>query len=235
MKILPAVLVLMAAPLMAGAAENAGDQAAGNPVVEMKTSMGTILLELARDKAPITVSNFVRYVEQKHYDNTVFHRVIRGFMNQGGGFELKDSDLVEKQTAFPPIRNEARASGLRNEPGTIAMARTGDPHSATAQFFINVRNPGTPSGSNDFLDFDKARDGFGYVVFGRVTSGMDVVEKINAVPTGRRTLKARDRSGAVREMPAADVPTTPVIIESIRLRPPAAPSPVSPGSEPADR
>jgi peptidyl-prolyl cis-trans isomerase A (cyclophilin A) len=190
--------------------------AAPNPVVEMKTSLGTITIEVAQDKAPITAANFLKYVEKKYYDGTVFHRVIPGFMNQGGGFARDGADLVEKETQ-PGIRNEAKASGLRNEPGTLAMARTSDPNSASAQFFINVRNPNSPSGYNDFLDFDKARDGVGYAVFGRVIKGMDVVEKINQVATGRAVLKGRMPSGALAPQPSSDVPTKDVTVESVRL------------------
>lgn len=190
---------------------------AANPVVEMKTSLGTITIELAQDKAPITVANFLKYVEKKHFDGTVFHRVIRGFMNQGGGFAREGADLVEKET-LGPIKNEARASGLRNEAGTIAMARTPNPDSASAQFFINVKNPNTPSGYNDFLDFDKSRDGVGYTVFGKVIEGMDVVEKINQVPTSRMVLKNRTSTGAFVAQPAGDVPTSDVVVESVRLK-----------------
>jgi cyclophilin family peptidyl-prolyl cis-trans isomerase len=189
---------------------------AANPVVEMKTSLGDITIELAQDKAPVTVSNFLAYVKKGHFDGTVFHRVIKGFMNQGGGFAKQNGDLVQKES-MAPIRNEAKTSGLRNEPGTIAMARTGDPHSATAQFFINVKNPNTPSGYNEFLDFDKAADRVGYTVFGKVTKGMDVVDKINNVATGRRALKARSPSGELISQPSADVPTTDVVIESVRV------------------
>jgi cyclophilin family peptidyl-prolyl cis-trans isomerase len=207
---------ILAITLALGLSASAFVARAANPVVEMKTSLGTIKIELAQDKAPVTVSNFLQYVEKKHYDGTVFHRVIKGFMNQAGGFERKDSELVEKQ-AGAPIKNEARASGLRNEPGTIAMARTPNPHSATAQFFINVKNPQFPSGANEFLDFDKAQDGYGYAVFGKVVEGMDVVDKINQVQTGRRTLKSRTPSGGYVAQPAGDVPTTDIVIESVRV------------------
>jgi cyclophilin family peptidyl-prolyl cis-trans isomerase len=189
---------------------------AANPVVEMKTSLGDIQIELAQDKAPITVSNFLAYVEKKHFDGTVFHRVIKGFMNQGGGFARQGNELVQKES-MPPIKNEAKASGLRNEPGTIAMARTANPDSASSQFFINVKNPNTPDGSNSFLDFDKAADRVGYTVFGRVIKGMDVVDKINGVATGRQTLKARTPAGELVSMPAQDVPTTDVVIQSVRV------------------
>jgi peptidyl-prolyl cis-trans isomerase A (cyclophilin A) len=141
--------------------------------VEMKTSMGVIKLELNEEKAPKTVANFLSYVKSGHYKNTVFHRVIPDFMIQGGGMT---ADMNEKPTRAP-IKNEA-SNGLKNEVGTIAMARTGDPDSATAQFFINVNNN---TGLNR-----PSPDGHGYAVFGKVLSGMDVVNKIVAVPTGDR-------------------------------------------------
>ena len=142
--------------------------------VELQTSKGNIRLELDDAKAPETVRNFIDYVEKGHYDNTVFHRVIKDFMVQGGGFE---PGLKQKPTKAP-IKNES-SNGLTNKRGTLAMARTNDPDSATAQFFINLKD-------NTFLDRAQARDGVGYAVFGKVTSGMDVVEKIKAVSTGRR-------------------------------------------------
>ena len=146
----------------------------GKPVVLLETSMGDIKVELYPDKAPITVKNFLAYVNGGHYDGLVFHRVIRGFMIQGGGFT---PDMKEKRPAHPPIRNEA-GNGLRNERGTIAMARTAVVDSASAQFFINVVN-------NDFLDHkNETPQGFGYAVFGKVIEGMDVVDKIRNVPTG---------------------------------------------------
>jgi cyclophilin family peptidyl-prolyl cis-trans isomerase len=136
--------------------------------------MGNIKVELSPDKAPITVKNFLAYVKEGHYDGLVFHRVIRGFMIQGGGFT---PDLKENRPAHPPIRNEA-GNGLRNDRGTIAMARTAVVDSASAQFFINVVN-------NDFLNHaNETPQGFGYAVFGRVIEGMDVVDKIRNVPTG---------------------------------------------------
>ena len=161
--------------------------AIANPTLEMKTSQGTIVIELYSDKAPKTVENFLQYAKDGFYSGTIFHRVIDGFMIQGGGME---PNMKEKPTR-PPIQNEAK-NGLKNEPGTLAMARTRDPHSASAQFFINLKN-------NAFLDYP-GRDGWGYAVFGRVTKGMETVQKIGKVPTG-----------------AADVPATPIIIESIKL------------------
>jgi len=142
--------------------------------VVLHTNFGAIKLELDEAKAPASVANFISYVEAKHYDGTIFHRVIDGFMIQGGGF---DKDMNQKATQAP-IKNEAD-NGLKNDVGTIAMARTNDPHSATAQFFINVKN-------NDFLNFrDPTMQGWGYAVFGKVVDGMDVVNKIKAVATGR--------------------------------------------------
>ena len=139
--------------------------------VRLATSAGDILLQLEAEKAPKTVANFVQYVSAGHYDGTIFHRVIDNFMIQGGGYK---PDLSEKPTR-PPIPLESR-TGLSNQRGTVAMARTSDPNSATAQFFVNVND-------NLFLDQANARDGNGYAVFGRVVEGMDVVEKIRAVPT----------------------------------------------------
>lgn len=174
-----------------------GDQAAqakpaAAPVVLMKTSMGEIRIRLAADKAPATVENFLGYVNDKFYDGTIFHRVIAGFMIQGGGFT---PDMTKKPTKAP-IKLEAQ-TGLKNKRGTIAMARTNDPHSATAQFFINVVD-------NGMLDAKSAADG--YAVFGEVVSGMDVVDKIKAVQTGQKA-------------GMQDVPLTPVVIESVRVVP----------------
>lgn len=166
---------------------------AANPMIEMKTPQGSITIELFRDKAPKTVENFLQYVQDGFFNGTVFHRVIPGFMIQGGGMT---TDLKEKPTR-PPIQNEAK-NGLKNQPGTLAMARTPNPHSASAQFFINLKN-------NDFLDYP-SRDGWGYAVFGKVTQGYEVVETIARVPTGNAG-------------PHRDVPTTPVVIESVRLLP----------------
>jgi peptidyl-prolyl cis-trans isomerase B (cyclophilin B) len=148
-----------------------GTARAANPVVVMETSMGTIKIELFEDKAPITVKNFLAYVDDKHYDGLIFHRVIDGFMIQGGGME---PGMKEKKTK-DPIKNES-SNGVKNTKGTLAMARTNVPDSATSQFFINVKD-------NDFLDKANSRDGVGYCVFGKVTDGMDVVEKIKGVKT----------------------------------------------------
>jgi peptidyl-prolyl cis-trans isomerase A (cyclophilin A) len=142
--------------------------------VRLATSMGDIVVELDRDKAPATVENFVRYVEAHHYDGTVFHRVIDNFMVQGGGMT---PDMQEKPVR-PPIKLESK-NGLTNLRGTLAMARTNVPDSATSQFFINLKD-------NAFLDSANSRDGNGYAVFGKVIAGMDVVDRIRAVPTGNR-------------------------------------------------
>lgn len=145
------------------------------PTVRLNTSMGSITLELDRERAPRTVENFLHYVRSGHYNNTLFHRVINGFMIQGGGFE---PGMRQKQTTKPMIQNEA-ANGLKNDKYTIAMARTSDPHSATAQFFINVAD-------NEFLNFTAPNtQSWGYCVFGRVTGGTDVVDRIKGVATMR--------------------------------------------------
>ena len=144
-------------------------------MIKLHTNYGDITLELDSEKAPLTVQNFVDYVNSGNYDNTIFHRVIDGFMIQGGGFE---PGMVQKQTRAP-IQNEA-ANGLKNDKYTVAMARTSDVHSATAQFFINVAD-------NNFLNYSAPNaQGFGYCVFGKVVEGMDVVDKIAKVRTGNR-------------------------------------------------
>jgi peptidyl-prolyl cis-trans isomerase B (cyclophilin B) len=144
-------------------------------MIRLNTSLGDITLELDADKAPLTVASFIEYVQAGHYDNTIFHRVIDNFMIQGGGFE---PGMQQKPTRAP-IRNEAD-NGLQNKAYTIAMARTPDPHSASSQFFINVRD-------NDFLDFRAPTpQEYGYCVFGRVAGGQDVVDRIRKVTTGRK-------------------------------------------------
>lgn len=165
--------------------------AGDTPHVTLKTNLGSIVLELYPEKAPESVANFLRYVKSGQYNGTVFHRVIEGFMIQGGGF---DQDMREKPTAAP-IKNEAK-NGLRNTVYTVAMARTSDPHSATAQFFINTAN-------NSALDYP-SRDGWGYAVFGKVIDGTAVVDKIKQVKTGNKGMYQ-------------DVPLTPVVIESATL------------------
>ncbi|HEX2694723.1 MAG TPA: peptidylprolyl isomerase [Acidobacteriota bacterium] len=166
---------------------------AANPQVLLKTSKGDITVELFQDKAPISVKNFLSYVDDKHYEGTIFHRVIKGFMVQGGGMT---ADMNEK-SAKPPIKNEA-ANGLKNKRGTLAMARTPEIDSATSQFFINLVD-------NSFLDHQQgAPDKFGYAVFGKVVAGMDVVDAIAAVPTGSKGMHQ-------------DVPREPLTIVSVTL------------------
>lgn len=165
---------------------------AKNPVVVMNTNMGEIEIELYEDKAPVTVKNFLGYVKDKFYDGLIFHRVINNFMIQGGGFDPK---MNEKKTKAP-IKNEAK-NGVKNETGTIAMARTSDPDSATAQFFINVTD-------NSSLDYPSP-DGHGYAVFGKVTSGMHVVNRIKMVKTGNLNGHA-------------NVPMDTVIINSVKVK-----------------
>ncbi len=159
--------------------------------VEMDTTEGNIVLELNEEKAPVTVDNFKNYVDDGFFDGLIFHRVIDGFMIQGGGF---DADMQQKKTNAP-IKIESD-NGLKNERGTIAMARTMDPNSATSQFFINTQN-------NTFLDYP-GQDGYGYTVFGKVIEGMDVVDKIEKVKTGAK-------SGH------QDVPVKPIVIESVKF------------------
>ncbi len=144
-----------------------------NPKVEIKTDRGTIEIELFEDDAPETVENFIKYVEDGFYDGLIFHRVIENFMIQGGGFY---PGMEQKEPTHDPIQNEAEESGHRNKRGTIAMARTSEPHSATSQFFINHKD-------NERLDYDKAQDGWGYCVFGEVIDGMDVVDEIASLKT----------------------------------------------------
>jgi len=164
-----------------------------NPKVAIETNLGTIKLELFVQEAPVSTQNFLEYVKSGFYNGTIFHRVIPGFMIQGGGFT---KELVQKPTR-QPIKNEA-GNGLKNERGTIAMARTSIPDSATSQFFINVVN-------NAPLNHrDNSMPGYGYAVFGKVISGMDVVDRIAATPTGY-------------ERGFADVPTTPVIIKDVKV------------------
>lgn len=173
---------------------------AADPQIEFKTNMGLITVELYPAKAPLTVANFLKYAREGFYNGTIFHRVIPEFMIQGGGFT---PDLEQKKTRGP-VRSEAD-NGLKNSIGTLAMARTPDPHSATAQFFINVAD-------NDFLNFrSPTQQGYGYTVFGKVVSGMDVVNRIARVPTGNRA-------------PHQNVPVKPVVIERVRVVE-AAPNP----------
>lgn len=213
-----------AAALVLGLALAGGALAADAPRVKFATTAGDIVVEVYPDKAPRTVENFLQYVRDKHYDGTVFHRVIDNFMVQGGGFDRK---YAEKPTRAP-VRHEGRealAKGLRNQVGTLAMARTSDPNSATAQFFINVRDnafldptpipPGDPVPRFEYQGqvyenvprarLEGAPQLYGYTVFGKVVSGMDVVQKIQATPTG-----------AAGPFPT-DVPKTPVVINSATI------------------
>jgi peptidyl-prolyl cis-trans isomerase B (cyclophilin B) len=162
-------------------------------MVIIKTTFGDITLTLDADKAPATVANFLKYAREGYYDGTIFHRVIDNFMIQGGGF---DTDMRQKPSG-EPIENEAD-NGLKNDFGTVAMARTSDPHSATAQFFINVKD-------NDFLNHSgKNAQGWGYTVFGKITAGEEVLGKIRGLPT-------TSRNGH------QDVPVDPVIIETVEI------------------
>ncbi len=163
-------------------------------MILMKTSMGDITIELETEKAPLTAANFIEYAKAGHYDGTIFHRVINGFMVQGGGFDEK---MSQKPTRAA-IKNEAN-NGLKNITGTLAMARTNDPHSATTQFFINVND-------NSFLNFSgENSQGWGYAVFARVVDGMDIVNQMKAVKTSS--------SGGHQ-----DVPVTPIVIESVTIQ-----------------
>ncbi len=184
---------LIAFALLASSALSA---LAANPMVELKTTQGDIVVEVFADKAPKSADNFIQYVKDGFYNGTVFHRVIDGFMVQGGGF---DADMKQKSTRAP-IENEAK-NGLRNEAGTLAMARTADPHSASSQFFINL----VP---NTALDYP-SRDGWGYAVFAKVVKGLDVVETIAKLPTANRGFHQ-------------NVPVESVIVNSARVLEPAA-------------
>ncbi len=178
--------------LAAVASGDAEETSKGNSKVVLDTSKGQIVLELFADKAPVTVSNFLDYVDAKFYDGTIFHRVIPDFMIQGGGF----TPAMKQKPTKDPIKNEAD-NGLENQRGTIAMARTGDPHSATGQFFINSVN-------NDFLNFkSRTPQGWGYAVFGKVVEGIEVVDTISAVKTKTQGMYQ-------------DVPAEPVVINSAR-------------------
>jgi cyclophilin family peptidyl-prolyl cis-trans isomerase len=184
-----ALPVVLALAQSAGTVPSPPPAPSARPVVALETSLGTIKIALDRDKAPVSVENFLQYVRSGHYDGTIFHRVIPNFMIQGGGF---DGGMKQKPTK-PPIKNEA-SNGLKNRRGTLAMARTNDPDSATSQFFVNVKD-------NTMLDYGMRNAG--YAVFGEVVEGMDVVERIVAVPTTTRA-------------PHADVPRVPVVIKSAK-------------------
>ena len=181
--------LFLLALLLSVTARAADAKKSADPMVKLETNMGDIVLKLDARKAPNTVANFIQYVKSGHYDGTVFHRVIKGFMIQGGGMTPE----MKEKTTQAPIRNEAN-NGLRNKKYTIAMARTNQPHSASAQFFINTKD-------NDFLDFkSETPEGWGYAVFGKVISGFDTVDKIESVLTGRRGMHD-------------DVPQSPVVIK----------------------
>lgn len=183
---------LFALALSLGAA---GAASAGNPVVVVETSAGALEIELFEDKAPLSVKNFLSYANEGYYEGTIFHRVIDNFMAQGGGYT---EDLKKKDTK-PPVKNEA-TNGLKNLRGTVALARTGVVDSATSQFFINVVD-------NDFLNHrDTSTRGYGYAVFGKVTKGMDVVDKIKSVKTG-----------SCGSFPT-DCPQTPIVIKSVKVK-----------------
>jgi peptidyl-prolyl cis-trans isomerase A (cyclophilin A) len=204
------MILLTAALIVAqAAAAPAPSPSPAGPIATVETSLGRIRIALDQERAPISVANFAKYARSGHYAGTVFHRVIPGFMIQGGGMT---AELQEKPTS-PPIRNEAR-NGVRNTRGAIAMARTNDPNSATSQFFINVKD-------NASLDF--GINGAGYAVFGQVIEGMDVVDKIVAVPT--------KNAG-----PYQNVPVTPVVIKSVKVEGLAAAKPAAAGTaSPAPR
>lgn len=176
----------------APSAPDAAPQSANVPKVDLRTNMGDIVLELYPDKAPKTVENFLKYVKDGHYNGTIFHRVIDGFMIQGGGYDKK----LQERPVRAPIQNEAK-NGLKNASYTIAMARTGEPHSATSQFFINVAD-------NEALDYP-SRDGWGYCVFGKVISGTEVVDKIKQVKTSEQGMMFQN------------LPDKAVIVESAKL------------------
>jgi cyclophilin family peptidyl-prolyl cis-trans isomerase len=199
------LLLALFAGLLSAASVNAA-----NPIVVIETSMGNIKVELDEEKAPVTVKNFLGYVDDKFYDGTIFHRVMgkentpkkEDFMVQGGGFS---ADRKEKKTK-DPIKNES-SNGVSNKRGTLAMARTNAPDSATAQFFINVKD-------NDFLDGSARRPG--YAVFGKVIDGMDVVDKIKAVKTGSKKFMAKTGTGDLQEADFDNVPNDEIVIKSIR-------------------
>jgi cyclophilin family peptidyl-prolyl cis-trans isomerase len=205
----PLLVLLAQSPVAPG--PSPAPAAPARPVVVLQTSLGAIKVALDRDKAPLTVDNFLQYVRSGHYDGTIFHRVIPDFMIQGGGFEA----AMNQKPTRPPIKNEA-SNGLKNRRGTVAMARTNDPDSATSQFFINLKD-------NAALDYGMRNAG--YAVFGEVVDGMNVVDRIAAVPTTTRP-------------PHADVPRVPVVIKSAHeeggasVPPPGKKSPQHPKASP---
>lgn len=189
------IFLAAALSLLAAATAIAAGNDSKNPVVLMETSMGAIRIELFQKEAPVSVSNFLEYAKSGYYSGTIFHRVIPGFMAQGGGLT---AELQPKPGTRPPIINEA-GNGLKNDRGTVAMARTGEINSATSQFFINVSN-------NDFLNHRDEGTGFGYAVFGKVTEGMEVVDKIVSTPQEQKNRVFQN------------VPKTPVLIRSIKIQ-----------------
>jgi cyclophilin family peptidyl-prolyl cis-trans isomerase len=196
-------LLILAQAAASPAAEPSASPAPSGPIVTLETSLGSIRIQLDKQKAPLTVDNFLKYIRAGHYDGTIFHRVIPNFMIQGGGLDEKMGEAPTR----PPIKNEAK-NGLRNERGTISMARTNEPDSATAQFFINLKD-------NAALDYGVR--GAGYAVFGRVVEGMDVVDKIAAV----RTTMRGDHE---------NVPVAPVVIKRVREAGGATAKPAKPAS-----
>jgi peptidyl-prolyl cis-trans isomerase A (cyclophilin A) len=193
------IALCMLAASFAGTGSLSAQEKGGNPMVLVKTSMGSFKIELFEKEAPVTVKNFLNYVDKKFYDGTIFHRVMPGFVIQGGGF---DKNMVQKST-LTPIQNEAK-NGLKNLRGTLSMARTNDINSATSQFFVNLKN-------NAALDHVSDAQ-YGYAVFGKVVQGMDVIDKIAGVATGNKG-------------PHQNVPVKPVIIESMtRIVPEKAPA-----------
>lgn len=218
MKPLATILALALLPMI-GSCQNPDEKPAADTKpaptakaekVRFKTNKGDFVIELNAEKAPITVANFLSYVNKKHFDGTTFHRVVAGSTSiqviQGGGFALENGKLVEK-SVDKPIKNEGQ-NGLKNDRGTISMARTRDLDSATSQFFINVADNAT-------LDYPSNG---GYAVFGKVVEGMDVVDKIKAVATGTATITMRHpATGEKMEAPSQDVPNEPVVIESAKV------------------
>jgi peptidyl-prolyl cis-trans isomerase A (cyclophilin A) len=189
-----ALVALLGLSMLPMASAAAADD---KPQVVLETNMGNITIELDRAKAPMTVDNFLKYVDSGFYNGLCFHRVIPDFMIQGGGFPPEAKGQGDAKKTGEPVKNEAN-NGLKNARGTIAMARTGDPHSATAQFFINLKD-------NGFLDRDQAADGYGYTVFGKVVEGMDTIDKIAKVPTTRNSL-------------SEGCPSTPVVIKTAKRK-----------------
>lgn len=189
-----AILVIIGILVAPKLINTSGSKSLGMVTVEMKTNKGTIVIELDGENSPITTENFLKYVNDGYYDGLIFHRVIDGFMVQGGGFE---SGMKERSATYPPIKNEAKESGLENNRGTISMARTNNPDSATSQFFINLVD-------NNFLN-PGGNDPYGYTVFGKVIEGMDVVDTIGEVETHSVSMYQ-------------NVPVDDIVIESVEVK-----------------